>query len=254
MGAKTSLLAYTDGDVAELLRAGAVARPDATVALIARVFPGWTVEPADATSLDDAVHPPDGTAYAGAFPGVDLVCDRRLPLGAPSRLPDHLIEPGRHRRVISHAMHSVSDWFAFSVWDNGELVRSLSLDPDNGVVENAGEPFAFEAPFWSGEHPVLPTQGWPDQGPYPLPFHPLDLGEAALRGLFGFILEGSPSQADIDPDAVELHGFRLHDPAAPDPAHMQQLIRRMRRRSYTYAPDGSLVETDLKNRGQPGAG
>jgi hypothetical protein len=148
--------------------------------------------------------------------------------------------------------------FAFAVWDNGELTRSLSLDPDGGVAENVGEPFAFEAPFWAGEHPVHRIPGWPNQEPYPLPFHPLDLGEAALRELCGFILEGSASPEDIDAEAVGLHGFRLQDPTAPDPAieraQMQQLIKRMKRRSFTVGPDGVLVEVDVEGRGQSSAG
>jgi hypothetical protein len=258
MGAKTALLAYTNGSIAQVLRADAVARLGDTVALVTGLFPGWTVEPTDRSSLSEAVYPPDGIAYAGAFPGVDVICDRRFALAAPSQLPQRLIAAGRSRRLILHAMHSVSDWFAFAVWDNGELIRSLSLDPGGGVGEDVGERFPFEAPFWAGEHPVHRTPGWPNQEPYPLPFHPLDLGEAALRELCGFVLEGSPNPNDIDADAVGLYGFRLQDPSAPDPAvehaRMQQRVKRMKRRSFTYGPDGALVEIAVEDRGQPNAG
>jgi len=40
-----------------------------------------------------------------------------------------------------------------------------------------------------------------------LPFHPLELGEEALRALFGFVLEGYPLPDDINADVVRLHGF-----------------------------------------------
>lgn len=86
-------------------------------------------------------------------------------------------------------VRGVSDWLGFAVWEGGRLVRSLSVSPDAGVRENIGEPYDFELPYWAGEHPV----GSAISGDrYPLPFHPLELGEEALRGLFGFIIEGLP--------------------------------------------------------------
>jgi hypothetical protein len=82
-------------------------------------------------------------------------------------------------------MHSVVDWFAFAVWRCGRLERSLSLSPDSGVLEDIGAKLAFERPYWAGEHPAVE----PDED-YPFPFHPLDLGEAALAEFFGYQLEG----------------------------------------------------------------
>jgi hypothetical protein len=51
----------------------------------------------------------------------------------------------------------------------------------------------------------------PEDGeePYPLPFHPLQLGEDALRGLFGFVLEGEPAADDVDIRAVRLLGYTI---------------------------------------------
>ncbi|MEU6077979.1 hypothetical protein [Micromonospora sp. NPDC047074] len=113
-------------------------------------------------------------------------------------------------------MHSVADWLGFAVWEDGVLVRSLSLSPDGGIQESIGEPYGFELPYWAGAHPVEPVPGWHSQDPYPLPFHPLALGEEALRALFGFVIEGRPSAADVDADAVRLHGFRVIDPSGGD--------------------------------------
>ncbi|MDT0546544.1 hypothetical protein AB0H07_41450 [Streptomyces sp. NPDC021354] len=48
-------------------------------------------------------------------------------IDSPSRLPEHLVAASAGRRLILHAMHSVVDWFAFAVWDDGRLIRSLSL-------------------------------------------------------------------------------------------------------------------------------
>lgn len=69
-----------------------------------------------------------------------------------------------------HAMHSVVDWFAFGVGQDGQLQRSLSLLPDNGILENFGPKLPFEEPYWNGQHPaVAPGE---DPGDCPMPFHP----------------------------------------------------------------------------------
>jgi hypothetical protein len=39
---------------------------------------------------------------------------------------EHLIAAAAGRRVVLHAMHSVVDWLAFAVWEDGRLLRSLS--------------------------------------------------------------------------------------------------------------------------------
>lgn len=52
--------------------------------------------------------------------------------------------------------------------------------------------------------------------PYPLPFHPLDLGEAALRALFGFVVEDRARPDDLDAESVGLHGFRVRETTEPD--------------------------------------
>ncbi|MFE5828830.1 DUF6928 family protein [Streptomyces sp. NPDC056508] len=211
MGAKTALLAYANGDVASALREAGEPTVEGTAALIAQVFPGWGMESAKGNVLGESTYPPERLTYAASFPGVDLVCDRRLMFDRPSELPAHLLETVASRRVILHAMHSVSDWLAFAVWEAGRLRRSLSLSPDGGIVENIGDPFPFEMPYWAGERPVEPDPEW-DEEPYALPFHPLELGNDALRALFGFLLEGRPLPEDVDPDEVPLLGFELTDP------------------------------------------
>lgn len=133
-------------------------------------------------------------------------------------------------------MHSVTDTFAYAIWENGSLVRSLALSPDDGIVENIGDPLPFEAPYWTGEHPAGDR--------YPLPFHPLDLGEVALRALFGFILEGRPQPTDIDPESVKLAGFQV-PPAHPITEEMlAEFMRTHRRTTYRMGPDGQLIQVE----------
>ncbi|MGW4102573.1 DUF6928 family protein [Streptomyces sp. NPDC004976] len=69
----------------------------------------------------------------------------------PPPIPEHLVAAGVGRRLVLHNMHSVVDWFAFAVWENGRLIRSFSLSPDDGIMENIGEPFPFELPYWAGD-------------------------------------------------------------------------------------------------------
>ncbi|MFF3758093.1 DUF6928 family protein [Streptomyces sp. NPDC002185] len=208
MGAKTAVLAYVGGDAASALKAAGDPVAEGTAALIARVFPGCRAEPTEGEVLGKATYPQDGLTYAARFTGVDLVCDRRLMFDRPSELPTHLLEAAAGRRVIVHAMHSVSDWLAFAVWEDGRLVRSLSLSPDGGIGENIGDPLPFETAYWAGHHPVEVDPEWNEE-PYALPFHPLELGNEALRAFFGFLLEGTPAPEDVDPDVVPLLGFRL---------------------------------------------
>ena len=106
-------------------------------------------------------------------------------------------------------MHSVVDWFAYAIWaGDGALQRALSLSPDRGIIENTGAPLDFEEPFWARQRPVE-TTGF-EERPYPLPFHPLELGEEALRALFGFNYEGLYHHDDPDLENIELCGFTVH--------------------------------------------
>jgi hypothetical protein len=102
-------------------------------------------------------------------------------------------------------MHSAVDWFAFAIWERGELVRSLSLSPEYGVMEDIGQHLPFEAPYWAGELPVKVEE---DEVPYPFPFHPLELGEAVLKDQFGYQLEGYVDPSLLEPESIPLLRYR----------------------------------------------
>ncbi|WP_369255180.1 hypothetical protein [Streptomyces sp. R35] len=250
MGAKTGLLIYADGEVPGLLRQVKAADLLRTSEMMRRLYPGWEIEQLAGSALGSGVYPPKDTAYAASWPGVEVICDQRVMIDFPSQLPEHLVAASAGRRLVLHAMHSVVDWLAFAVWEDGRLVRSLSLSPDSGIIENIGEPLPFELPYWAGDRPadVVP---WPDEDeePYPLPFHPLELGEDALRALCGFIQEGRPEPDDVDADNIGLHGFHVREPNRPDPAEQEAELRAAMEamgppRFYTLGPDGSLFERD----------
>ncbi|MER6484669.1 MULTISPECIES: DUF6928 family protein [Streptomyces] len=250
MGARTGLLVYADGDVPGLLRHVGASDPERTSRMMRRLYPGCEIEEARGAVLGEAVYPPAGTACAASWPGVEVICDRRLMIDFPSRLPGHLVAASAGRRLVLHAMHSVVDWLAFAVWEGGRLIRSLSLSPDRGIIENIGQPLPFELPYWAGDRPAnVVARPGEEEEPYALPFHPLELGEDALRSLCGFVQEGRPEPGDVDADEVELHGFRVSDPHAPDLARREEALRKAVERMgpprvCTMGPDGSLVERD----------
>jgi hypothetical protein len=100
---------------------------------------------------------------------------------------------------------------------------------------------------------VTPVPGWPDRGPYPLPFHPLALGEEALRALFGFVIEGRPDPADLDPEEVPLHGFRVTDPSGREQAAREAQYAEVRRamgkpRQFRLGADGTMREVTPDGR------
>ncbi|MGI5170020.1 DUF6928 family protein [Spirillospora sp. CA-253888] len=250
MGAKTALLAFAEGDVRSALSRATRSEQARAEALVQRIHPDHAVAAIQEQALEDCVYPPGDTAYAAAPAGVDLVCDRRLALDRPSELPEHLRELGKGRRIVVHSMHSVVDWLAFAVWEDGVLVRSLSLSPDSGIMEDIGEPYEFELPYWAGEHPVVPMPEWPDEGPYPLPFHPLDLGEVALRALFGFVVEGYPDADDIDVSGIVMHGFTVTAPSGLEQAAREAALAEAMRamgppRVFRMGPGGVWQERSI---------
>jgi hypothetical protein len=104
-------------------------------------------------------------------------------------------------------MHSVVDWFAYAAWQDGRLVRSISLSPDGGVLEDIGTPLPAEAPYWAGERPAGDDEEAPEDR-YPLPFHPLEFGEAMLEATLGFQYEGYRAPEGVAPEEIVLARYR----------------------------------------------
>ena len=199
MGARSWMLAYVDGRADEILKS--YPQPDrlAAAELVSRLFPSDRFEVSEDGELCYTC-PGEDEVYVGCFPGMDIVAAVEFALDYPSRLPGRFLEEAGGRTVYLHAMHSVVDWFAFAKWEAGKLVRSLSLSPDSGILEDLGQRLAFEEPYWSGAHPVSVQ--------YPLPFHPLELGEEALLEFFGYQLEGNSHSFRVQPDEISLVGFK----------------------------------------------
>jgi hypothetical protein len=174
VGAKTAVLVYADGAVATALQETEAepAGAEQAAALARRLWPGHDIEPdgEEPWELAEALYPPEGTACALSAPGVDVFCDQRVMIDRPSQLAEHLVAASAGRRLFLHAMHSAVDWLAFAVWEDARLVRSLSLAPDRGIIEDIGDRLPFEIAYWAGAHPVEPDPSRADDDePYPVP-------------------------------------------------------------------------------------
>lgn len=206
MGAKDWMLLYADDDVARILRSQPQLDRTATQAFVERLHPGTRLTPIADACLD-YTNPPDSEIYAGVFPGLTVLCSEEAALDRPSTLHRRFLDEAGGRTLYLHASHSVIDWFGYAIWTgNGELTRSLSLRPDDGVIENLGEPLEFERPYWAGERPLVYGR---QKIAYPLPFHPLELAQDALRALFGFQYEGEVYDDDPDLEEITLAAYRL---------------------------------------------
>lgn len=203
MGAKAGLVYLGEGLPVDALKTGFEPDLERSAELADTVL-GGPVAPAGTRALgEQGVWPEKGTICAAA-------CDGYALIGYSEICPDRPSEIGAWIKAVSPSgsahgvfMHSVVDFGAFAVWERGELRRAVSLLPDGGILENSGDRYEFEAPFWAGH------RGLDDYPDYPLPFHPLDFAEEALLEFFGFCIEGPTSRFTIDPEAMELPAFRL---------------------------------------------
>lgn len=207
MGAKDWFICYADTDVGSVLAGRPELDRTATSELVRRLFPDRTVVETEDGTLAENANPAEEEVFAAVWPGATIVCTSRAAVDRPSQVAAQFLKEGVGRTVYVHAMHSVVDWFAYGIWaPDGRLRRALSVSADEEVIEDVGGRLPFEAPFWAGDFPAT------DDGDYPLPFHPLELSEAALDHLFGFVFEGYTGMGDgssVDPYAVTLAGFQL---------------------------------------------
>ena len=210
MGAKTSMLVYADGKVADVLKTYPPLDREATAALVSRLFPSDKLQPIEDGCLL-STYPPDDEIRAGCFPGVSIIAAKECAI-EPAQLPANFLDEGAGRNMYLHFMHSVVDAMVFGVWTNGKLTRSLYLSLEGYVTEEFGPRLPFEEPYWAGEHPLDPDDECSD---YPFKFYVMEMGESALLEFFGYQIEGTAYDVDeplFDPEKIPLLRFkRLQD-------------------------------------------
>jgi hypothetical protein len=204
MGAKTWMLVYSKGNSAEILKSKPVLDHAATSAFVEQLFSSEKITPSVDGDLSFTC-PLDAEVVAGCFPGLTIIAAKEFGIDFPSQLPARFINACPDHTVYLHAMHSAVDWFAYAIWENGQLQRALSLSPDSGILEDIGAKLPFEEPYWKGQRPAVDPEDEDDD--YPLPFHPLEMAEDALLALFGYQLEGVIDPAHLQPENIPLMHF-----------------------------------------------
>jgi len=137
VGAKTWMLVYANAKVGEALKDAPKLDRGATLQLATKLFPKDKLELIGDGDLSYTC-PPDDELHIACFPSVSILAAKEFGIDYPSKLPEPFISEGTHGAIYLDAMHSVVDWLAFAQWVSGKLVRSLSLSPDSGILEDIG--------------------------------------------------------------------------------------------------------------------
>lgn len=199
------MLLYSESNAVEILKSRPVLDRSATTELVKRLY-GPLVSPIEDDGDLSYTCPYDKEIIAGRFPGLIVLASDEFCIDHPSQLDPKFINAFASGTLYLHAMHSVVDFFGFAVWEKGTLQRSLSLSPDSGILDDIGPRLPFEVPFWAGEHLAVDPDDEDDS--YPFVFHPLELGEAALKEFFGYQLEGMIDPSLIEPEDIPLMVFK----------------------------------------------
>lgn len=205
MGAKTWMLVYSNGDVPSIWAKEPALKSDRHTEVLNYFFPKSKFSEIESSSLAFAC-PPTDDVYISDLGDILVVASDVIAIDNPSNISQQFINFKGYKYTYLFAMHSVVDWFAFAIWENGNLIRSLSLSPDSGIIEDIGSKLPFEEDYWLGKHSAVDPED--DEDSYPLPFHPLDFGASALLELMGYQFEGLESLNKVDPESIKMHCFR----------------------------------------------
>lgn len=198
------MLVYCEGNPVEILKSNPVLDQAATREFAQQLFPSEKITFSREGDLSYTM-PDDDELIVGCFPGLKIIAAAEFGIDYPSRLDAWFVEACPGHDVYMHVMHSAVDFFGYAVWKGGQLQRALSLSPDSGIMDYIGDKLPFEQPYWNGEHPALDPE---EEEEYPFPFHPLELGEAALAALFGYQLEGFINPELLEPETIPLLHFK----------------------------------------------
>jgi len=200
------MLVYSNGEVTDNFKASVTLNKKATDSLLEKLYPEEKLELIGDGDLS-FTSPPDDIIYAGCFGDVSILAAKEFAGDFPSKVDPRFIDSSLGENIYVHAMHSAVDWLAFAAWRNEKLIRALSLSPDSGILEDIGERLDFEIDFWDGKHPAIDPEDEEDEE-YPFAFHPLELGEEALKYFFGYQLEGYADGSLLEPEEIPLLGYR----------------------------------------------
>ena len=131
------MLVACKGNARDTLKARPVLDRQATILTATQLFPNEKLVALNDVDLSNTC-PDDDELIIGSFAGGSVMAAVEFSIDYPSKLPSKFIDAFPGHTVYLHAMHSAVDWFAYVVWKDGKLQRSLSLSSDRGVIEDIG--------------------------------------------------------------------------------------------------------------------
>lgn len=239
--AKVEILAFATGLPRTEVGSARVGTAAAAKDIAQQLFPGRIGAGLPPADLLTASYPVYGQIYASTFGGTTLICGQDLIELADLAAAVSGITDGRnaYRLQINDAVDSMA---LEIVAPDGNSVREVMLIAEEGVIFDIGPRLDFERPFWSGardQNGVYAALNGSE-----MPFDAIEFGEAALRMLFGFVIDNDPLPDDLDARRIQLHGFVIAaDPA--DPSDMSRV--------RSGQPTPPLTEGDVVGAGRAAA-
>lgn len=172
---------------------------EAAGSTVRSLFPRTPYAHSGPATLLEGGFPPRGHLNVGQVGSTQIIATRDACLFNPTKLHRRYLRWGSTGTMVLLTQQSVYDMFAYARWEDGDLVRSISINPVGGLWEDIGVPEPFELPFWDEAYPV------PDD--YPLPFHPLEMSDSALRDVLHLHYESPPGPGLHAPEDVVLQSF-----------------------------------------------
>ncbi len=207
MGAKAWMLVYGHDNAKQILSQYPKYDRQKTDEILNQLYPGQQLKFVNEVELSE-MNPSKNEIIAGYFGSVFIIASDEFSKDNPSKLDPKFLHLDGFTNLYLHAMHSVVDFFAYGVWEKGNLTRSLSLSPESNIIEDIGTPLDFEKEYWQGKYPAVDSE----EDEYPLPFHPLDLAEESLKFFLGYQLEGNFEGDLIEVEDISLARYKIKKP------------------------------------------
>lgn len=174
----------TAADPAEVLRAEPKADRGFGRKLLSQLNPAWPITPIGQFPLNRSSKPGRDEFYIAGYPGVAVVQTFVEDAGQLSDTASHLRGALAAADTYLFAEGTDSGYAGMAHFVGDELRRSLTATREK-VLEDAGLPEPFEAPFWAGETAE-------QLGGITLPFEPKELVREAQRQWLGIELVNGP--------------------------------------------------------------
>lgn len=192
VGFKCALLGLSPRIPREDITTHSEGGPDAAIRFVEGAFPGqFELEP-ETVTFDECANPTGGEIAVGTWGDTVL-----LAIDDPFTASDRVHAAGDTRHAWILMVHSVVDACGYvtpPAYGDRQVGISGDSNPEELTAALTGSLLPFEEPFVRGDHAVGDDE-------YPMPYHPLALGDAAVAWMFGTM--GESPNADEVMDALK---------------------------------------------------